>query len=235
AARRTPCGKLDPEPGQETGAHRRELSGFVIEHDVFAADERIGEIDAEPAGKVVVANSGRTERTCLTGQRAVSRPFLERKGDEPVNQCNQGGRLKLNLVMRPTSNHGDKPRLCQLREMGARGLRRDARRRRKLAGGERAAIEKREHHRGSRRVSDQRRDLRDDGACNHVRYLTPEWGDEHFDGDRSGTPGTRWPRRSRGPASPTGGGVRWRPRGAEASAPAWCRGAQVDPTSPSRR
>src|SRR6266567_85952 len=64
---RTQCGNLDPELGEKTGACSRDFSGFVVEHDVFAGDERIGEIDAEAARKVVVANSGRTERACLAG------------------------------------------------------------------------------------------------------------------------------------------------------------------------
>jgi len=66
SAGRTQCGKLDPELGEKTGACCRDLSGFVVERDVFAGDESIGEINAEAAGEVVVANSGRTKRTCLT-------------------------------------------------------------------------------------------------------------------------------------------------------------------------
>ena len=64
---RAQCWKLDPELGEETGARRRDLSGFVVDHEVLAGDEEIGEIDAETARKVVVANSGRSERACLTG------------------------------------------------------------------------------------------------------------------------------------------------------------------------
>jgi hypothetical protein len=59
---RTPCGKLDPELGEKTGACCRDLSRVVVEHDVLAGEEGIGEVDAEAARQVVVANSGRTER-----------------------------------------------------------------------------------------------------------------------------------------------------------------------------
>ena len=79
--------------------------------------------------------------------------------------------------MPPTTNHREQTRACQLREMGAGRLRRDSRRNGKLAGGQGTAIEKCPHHRGPRRVSDQRRDLRDDGACDHFRYVTPEWAE----------------------------------------------------------
>ena len=98
------------------------------------------------------------------------------------------------MPMPPTADHREQARLCQLREMGAGGLRPDLRRKGQLARGQGTAIEKRRHHRGSRRVSDQRRDLGDDRACNHFRYLTPKSVDEHFDGDRSGLPGSTAPR-----------------------------------------
>ena len=67
AAGRTQCRKLDPKFGEETGACCRDFSDFVVEHDVFSGDESIGEINAEAARKVVVANAGRTERACLLG------------------------------------------------------------------------------------------------------------------------------------------------------------------------
>jgi hypothetical protein len=67
--------------------------------------------------------------------------------------------------------------------MGAGGLRRDLRRKGKLARGQGAAVEKRRHHGSSRRVSDQRSNFGDDRACNHFRYLTPKSVDEHFDGE----------------------------------------------------
>ena len=97
------------------------------------------------------------------------------------------------MAMPPTADHREQARLCQLREMGAGGLRPDLRRKGQLARGQGPAIEKRRHHRGSRRVSDQRRDLGDDRACNHFRYVTPESVDAHFDGDRSGLPGSTAP------------------------------------------
>src|SRR5438477_10282715 len=64
---RTPGGKLDPELGEKTGAGCRDFGGGVVEHDVFAGDEGIGQINAEAARQVVVANSGRTQRACFTG------------------------------------------------------------------------------------------------------------------------------------------------------------------------
>src|SRR5215813_7342015 len=67
AAGRTQPGWLDPEFGENTGAGWRDFGRFLVEHDVVAGNESIGEIDAEAAGEVIVANSGRTERACFTG------------------------------------------------------------------------------------------------------------------------------------------------------------------------
>src|SRR2546427_2315517 len=67
AVGRTQCGKLGPELSENPDTCRRDFSGFVVvEHDVFSGDERIGEINAQAAREVVVANSGRTKRACLT-------------------------------------------------------------------------------------------------------------------------------------------------------------------------
>src|SRR5262245_49712303 len=78
AAGRTPGGKIEAELGEKPGALRRDFGPFVVEHDVFTGDQGIGEIDAESAGEVVVANSGRTEGARVTGQRAISRSLLKR-------------------------------------------------------------------------------------------------------------------------------------------------------------
>jgi hypothetical protein len=79
-----------------------------------------------------------------------------------------------------TTDHREQACVCQLREMSAGRLRRDPRRAGKLARGQGTAIDKRRHHRRSRRVSDERRNLGDDSACNHFCYLTPESVDEHL-------------------------------------------------------
>src|SRR5262245_39632709 len=77
------------------------------------------------------------------------------------------------MAMPPGADHREHARLRQSREMGAGGLRRDSRRSGELARGQGAAIEERRRHRCSRRVSDQRRDLGDDGAGDHPRTLPP--------------------------------------------------------------
>jgi len=90
--------------------------------------------------------------------------------------------------MPPVPDRRQQARLGQIGEMGAGGLRRDARRVGQLTGSERAAIEKRREHRGSRRLPDERRNRGDERACNHLPSITPGpvqrlW--KHFDGDRS--------------------------------------------------
>ena len=69
---------------------------------------------------------------------------------------------------------------------------------RSAKGGQSSAIEKRREHRRSGRLPDQRRDLGDERACNHLAYITSDparCSINHFDGDRSG--GRVWPDGSR--------------------------------------
>src|SRR5262249_23515282 len=104
-AGRTQSGKLDPEFGEKTGAGRRNFGGFVVEHDVFAGDERIGEIDAEAAREVVVANSSRTERACFPGKRAISRSLQKSDGDDPVDHVSHRRQGKPEIAMPPLTDH----------------------------------------------------------------------------------------------------------------------------------
>src|SRR5436190_12424156 len=72
--------------------------------------------------------------------------------------------------------------------MATRRLWGNPRRKGKLTGGQCTAIEKRREHRGSSRLPDQRRDLRDERARNHLPYVTSDPGGllaEQFDGDRT--------------------------------------------------
>src|ERR1700730_9122620 len=90
--------------------------------------------------------------------------------------------------MSPISDRQQQAGLSQLGEMRAGGLRRDPSREGKLAGGQRAAIEKRREYRGYRRLPDQRRYFGDETACNHLPYITPDPSPrlgKHFDDGRS--------------------------------------------------
>ena len=120
-------------------------------------------------GSAFVSESS-AERACPRGYRAVSRSLLERDGDDPVDHVLHAPRGKPEMAMPSVADHREQAGLGQLREVSARGLGRDARRQGQLARGQGTAIEQRRHHRGPRRVSDQRRDLGDDGAGDHVRY-----------------------------------------------------------------
>src|SRR5205814_2485107 len=72
--------------------------------------------------------------------------------------------------------------------MAARRLWGNPRRKGKLTGGQCTAIEKRREHRGSSRLPDQRRDLGDERARNHLPYVSSDPVGllaEQFDGDRT--------------------------------------------------
>jgi hypothetical protein len=64
--------------------------------------------------------------------------------------------------------------LGQLGEVRAGGLGCNPRRKRKLGGGQSAAIEKRREHCSSCRFPDQRRNLRDERACIHAANIAPD-------------------------------------------------------------
>src|SRR5207253_7836539 len=103
--RRTRGGKLDPELGEKTGAGCRDFGGGGVEHDVFAGDEGIGQINAEAARQVVVANSGRTQRACFTGEGPVARSLLKSDGDDPVDHVYHGRRGKPEIAMPPIADY----------------------------------------------------------------------------------------------------------------------------------
>jgi hypothetical protein len=181
--------KVDSEPGEKSGARLRDFSGFFAEHDVLVRREEVGQVDAETAGKVVVADSGRAKLACLTRHRAVSRSVFERKGDDALDHLYDFRRCEPEIPMSSLSDDPHQARVGQLGEMRARGLRGDPRRVGKLAGGLGSAIEKRREHRGSCRLPDERRYLRNEIARNHLPSIAPESvgrADEHFDSDRSG-------------------------------------------------
>jgi hypothetical protein len=173
-AGRTQCRKVDPEFGEKTGSCLRDLSGFLTEHDVFVLREKFGDVHAKTAGKVVVANSGRSKFACLAGEGAISRPVFERNGNDAVEHLYHCRRCKPEIPMSPIPDHGYQPCLGQLGEMRTGGLRRNPRRKGKLARGQGTAIEKRGEHRGPRRLPDQRRYLGDERAGNHFCYIAPD-------------------------------------------------------------
>jgi hypothetical protein len=188
AAGRTQGGKVDPEGGEKAGACRRDFSSFLAEHDVFVRREKIGEVHTETTGKVVVANSGRTKLPRLAGQRPVSRSGFERNGYNPVEHLRYGWRGEAEIPISPAPDCRDQSCIGQLSETGTGGLRRDPRRKSKLARRQGTAIEKRREHRSPRRLADQRRYFGDERARNHFPYINStrrEGSDEHFDAGRS--------------------------------------------------
>jgi hypothetical protein len=90
SAGRTPWRKGDTELSQEAGPRPCDLRRFVVEHDVVAGDQCIGERDAETACQVVVADPGRAEGLGLAGERAVARSLLEGHGGDPLDHLGNG-------------------------------------------------------------------------------------------------------------------------------------------------
>lgn len=53
--------QVDPKLREEPGAFLGNFSSLAAEHNVFAQGEKIGEIDAETTGEMVVAYPGRAK------------------------------------------------------------------------------------------------------------------------------------------------------------------------------
>jgi hypothetical protein len=134
---------------------------------------KIGEINAETTGKVVVADSGRAKLACLTGEGTESRPVFERNGHEPVKHLRDPRRREAEIAVPTVPYRRNQSRLGELRQMRAGCLRRDTRGMGQFGRGKSAAIEKRREHRRSCRLSDQLRDLGDQWPRNHGRNVAP--------------------------------------------------------------
>lgn len=66
-AENSPCPRcqIDAEPSQETLTRRRYLAAFIIKDDVPHGHKRIGNSNSDPAGQVIVATSGKTQRVVV--------------------------------------------------------------------------------------------------------------------------------------------------------------------------
>ena len=159
---------------------------------------------------MVVADSSCLERSRFPGKGAISQSLPEGDGDDPLDHLHHRQRGQPEIAMPPATHRGEQACPRQLREMGAGGLGRDSRGQSELARGQGPAVDERQQHRGSRGVSDERRDLGEDRTCDHARYLTPDRPRTHSITDR-------WPagRRFRS----LGRGARARRRAADGCAP----------------
>src|SRR5512143_3179634 len=165
--------QVEAELREKSGPRRRDLGGLVAHHDVLVRDQRIGEINAETAGEVVIADSSRAELACSTGEGAVARPVFERDGHDPVEHLGDPRRREPEIAVPTVPGRRDQPRLGELRQMRAGGLRRHPGRTGQLGRGERAAIEKRREHRRPRRLSDQPGNLGYQWPGDHRRNVAP--------------------------------------------------------------
>src|SRR4029077_9406667 len=167
--------QVDSEPGEESGARPRDLGGLVADRDVFACDQGRGEINAQAAGQVVVADSRHAQLAALTGEGPVSRPVLERNRHDPLEHLGDPRRREAEIAVPAGPHRRHQSDLGELRQMRAGGLPRHPRGVGQLGGGQSAAIEKRRQHGRSRRLSAQPRDLghQRPRPRNHRRNVAP--------------------------------------------------------------
>ncbi len=118
-------------------------------------DQGCGEVDAETTGEVIVADAGRAELACLRGEGTVSRPVFECNGHDSVEHLGDPGRREAEVAVPAVPYRRNQSRLGELRQMRARGLRRNTRGIGQFGGGKGSAIEKCREHGRSCRLSDQ--------------------------------------------------------------------------------
>jgi hypothetical protein len=86
---------------------RRDLGGFIVEYDVFVFSEKVGEIDAETARQMIVANAYVAQFSGLPRQRSVARSIFERDGHDTVKHlCHLRG-CELEIPMSPVPDCRD--------------------------------------------------------------------------------------------------------------------------------
>src|SRR5437879_4009638 len=115
---------------------------------------------------MVVADSGGAKLACLAGERAVSRPVFDSNGHDAVKHVHDFRGCKPEIAMSPVFDQGEQAGFGQLRQMSARGLRRNPCSVGKFGGRESAAIEKCRKHGGSGWIANQPSYFGDEMACN---------------------------------------------------------------------
>src|SRR6185437_11228995 len=160
--------EIDAEPVEEIDALLSDLAAIVAEHDMATSDQRIGQPDTEAAGEMVVAGARVAQRRVEPAGRPMARRAVDRNGHDSLDHAADRRRRQPVVAVPTLLLWHQQPRLGQLGEMAAGGLRRDAGGIGELAGGEGAPVHQGAQHIGTGRVADQRGDLGDLHAFAHA-------------------------------------------------------------------
>ena len=160
-------GEVETEFVEKPGPGCGDRAAIGIEQDMTARGEMVGQGDAEPAGEMVVAGPRRTQRLVAHPCRPIMRCPRHRDRHDRLDQARDLGRGEPEIAVAPLPVAGQKPRIDQLCQMRARGLRGHMRGIGEFAGAQRAAVHQRREHVGARRIAEQCRDLGDVGGVCH--------------------------------------------------------------------
>lgn len=122
-ARRQINPELREKPHTVCGDFRR----FLIEDQIAVRGKKVGQIDTEATGKVVVANPCVLKLLGLTRQRAVSRTVFEGDGHNPVDHLGDLRRRETEIAVSAIGYRREQSCLREFRQVRARGLGSDAR------------------------------------------------------------------------------------------------------------
>ena len=162
---------VDAERGEKRMTDRGQHHFAVTLAQRAAEDESVVDLHAGLAGQVVVADA-------RASQRRLARPGPDARRTAPrrdVHQALEGVRDLMagepEIAMAALLLDGEELGIDELREMGADGLRRDARLLGELGRGERLAGEERGQRLRPRGIADQRGDAGNAGSVEHASML----------------------------------------------------------------
>src|SRR6185312_11676887 len=159
--------EVDAEPAEEIDAGGGDLAAVIAEHDMAALDQGVSEADAEAPGEMVVAGARVAQRGVELAGRAVARRPVGGDRHDALDHAADRRRRQPVVAVTPLLLRHEQPRLGQLGEVAAGGLRRDTRGIGELARGERPPVHQGTEHVGASRIAEQRRDFGDLYAFPH--------------------------------------------------------------------
>jgi len=142
----------------------------VLENDanMAALGEATGQGHAKPAGEMVVAGPRQTQRLVAHPCRPIARRPRDRDRHDLFEHARNLRATKPEITVAAASLVSEQPRLDQLCQMRARGLRGHMSDIGEFASAQRAAVHQRRQHVRARRVANQCGDLGDVGSVSHV-------------------------------------------------------------------
>ena len=165
-----PRRQVDTESLEKIHTRRRHLAGIVLDRDMPARDERVGDPDTEHASDVIVARAGGAHLRIDARHRTVARRPIAGERQHGFERLGDARRGEAEIAVAPLLFHREQVRLPQFGEVRRRRLRRHPRGERQFERGQRAPVHQRSEHVRARNVAHEGSDFRDvdAGSCHIV-------------------------------------------------------------------